>query len=84
MRAKTLEEALMDSVVRGNDILLGEVFEAFKCSPRRREVKKTKMAMYCSVLTSVADSLGMETKMSAVTPTMAKDKAVSERPPYQF
>ena len=42
------------------------------------------MAMYCSVLTSVADSLGMETKMSAVTPTMAKDKAVSKRPPYQF
>ena len=75
MRAKTLEEALMDSVVRSDDILLGEMFEAFKKSPRRRDVKDTRMKMYSRVLTSVAETFGKETKMSAITPAMAEDYA---------
>ena len=77
MRAKTLEEALMDSVVRSDDILLGEMFDAFKKSPRRRDVKGKRMEMYYRILTSVATSLGKETKMSAITPAMAEDYATA-------
>lgn len=75
MRAKTLEEALMDSVVRGDDILLKEVFDAFKNSPRRREVKESRMSWYLRVLTSLAETLGPETRMRSVTATMAEDYA---------
>lgn len=75
VRIKSLAQAVIDANIRGSELTLGEAYEAFKKSPRRRHVGEATLKQYQYILDAVSEKFGKGTLMNDITQKSAEGYA---------